>query len=435
MDPAVLNATKESLRQRLAAVRARTLALMEKVSDEDLRIRVHDFYSPIGWHFGHVGRTEEFWVMVEALKREPLDPYLSWLLADLPDNPKDNRTKVMDRAGLQAYMAQTREVVLEALDKADLEAENPLTKGGYGWDFAIQHECQHQETIAEMLTLLERKKGLPRSDQAWPMPIEWMSGLTHEWLEIPGGEFVMGSDHPFGYDNEKRAHVTSVAPFELSRYPVTAHQWSGFIADGGYRTPSLWLKAGWEWREKENATMPEYWVEREGAYFTFSPMGLRAIHPDEPVGCLSWFEAEAYTHWSGQRMPTEAEWEFAASVTPSGEKRLFPFGNDPATPEEVVHGLHNFCPQPLGYRSSKLNPWGVEGLAGNLWEWTSSKFLPYPGFEAFPYDGYSKDHMLGGHYICRGGSFATAPEILRATFRNWYVPTYRQGFLGLRLAK
>jgi iron(II)-dependent oxidoreductase len=428
-----MEAIKQVLRDRLEATRQRTLWLMDQVPDEVLRVRVHDFYSPIGWHFGHVGRTEEFWIIVEALGQAPRDPHLSWLLADLPDNPKDNRTSIPDRAGLKAYMAATREATLEALERADLSDPSRLLNFGYGWDFAIQHECQHQETIAEMLTLLAQRRGV----NAYPPanPPSWSPGLEPDFVEIPGGCFTMGSDDPFGYDNEHAAHEAEVAAFELARYPVTAYQWSEFIRSGGYQNPALWSKEGWDWRCRTEATLPEYWTQIDGAYFSFYPMGLRPVHPDEPAGCLSWFEADAYGRWSGHRLPTEVEWEFAAGATPEGVKNRFPWGGQNPDQTRANFGLNTFSLQPVQNFPRGASRWGVEGLAGNLWEWTSSAFLPYPGFEAYPYDGYSKDHMKGAHRVCRGGSFATAPEILRTTFRNWYVPNYRQGFLGLRVAR
>src|SRR5262249_14823002 len=153
-----------------------------------------------------------------------------------------------------------------------------------------------------------------------------------------------------------------------------------------------------------------------------------------PAGCLSWYEAEAYCRWSGKRMPTESEWEFAAASAPlplregaGGGIADFPWGDEPASPEKASFGLNSWGAKPASEFAPNAN--GIRGMAGGLWEWTSSQFLPYPGFEAFPYDGYSKDHMKGEHRVCRGGSFATAAPILRCSFRNWYVPAYRQGFL------
>jgi iron(II)-dependent oxidoreductase len=396
---------------------------------------VHSFYSPIGWHFGHIGRTEEFWVISEALGQPVLDEQLSFLLADLPENPKDNRVTIPDRPGILRYMHQTRERVVQALENADLESPNPLTADGYGWEFALQHECQHQETIAEMLTLIHKAlepSALPRTT-VWP---EWTASVNPEWIDTPGGRFWLGSDDRHGYDNEKSAHQVWVVPFSVAKYPVTAYEWSGFLRDGGYQNPALWSEDGWGWRCSEDVRFPEYWIEAEGRFAIIGAAGIRPIHPDEPVSSISWYEAEAYAKWSGARLPTEIEREYVASRNPNREcPRIYPWGDEAPDSTRAASGLHAWEPGPVGSHPAGASAFGVEDLAGGVWEWTGSPFLPYPGFEAFPYDGYSKDHMLGEHRVCRGGSWATADPILRCSFRNWYVPSYRQGFLGLRLAK
>ncbi|WP_265101704.1 SUMF1/EgtB/PvdO family nonheme iron enzyme [Fimbriimonas ginsengisoli] len=396
-------------------MRERTRWLLDRVPDEFLRRRVHDFYSPIGWHFGHVGRTEEYWVVGEALKRPLLDDELSFLFADLVENPKDNRVNIPDRAGIIEYLERTRRRVLDALDECELECEDPYLADGYAWEFAIQHECQHQETIAEMLQLIHKQ--LP---SAVIEAVPWQTDLRSEMVDIPGGTFCMGTDDRHVYDNEKEPHEVSVASFRIGRTPVTAFEWTQFMDDGGYRRPELWSEAGWAWRDAEQAEAPEYWVRQGDAWAYIGPFGARSIHPDEPASSLSWFEAEAYARWAGKRLPTEEEWEYVAS-------------HGQIDPAEACHGLASWGPTPVGRR--RPNPLGLHDLSGNVWEWTSTPFLTYPGFAAFPYDGYSKDHMKGAHRVCRGGSWATAAPILRRTFRNWYVPTYRQGFLGVRLAE
>lgn len=417
---------KRDLSERLESARAKTLWLLNQVPEEFLRRRVHSFYSPIGWHFGHVGRTEEFWTIGEALGKPLLDDHLSFLFADLADNPKDNRVNIPDRAGIEQYLEITRDRVLAALSEADLESDSPLLRGGYAWDFAVQHECQHQETICEMLQLIQRELG-PRD---LPRPFPWTRGVGNEMIRLPSGEFTMGSADAFAYDNEKQPHQVQVAAFALAGTPVTAYDWTEFTAEDGYSRQDLWSEAGWAWKEVEAADRPEYWLPITTGYFAYSPQGVRAIHPDEPVSCLSHHEAAAYAKWSGKRLPTEEEWEYAASG----------WANQKAEIAGSNFGLQNWNPiptsqQPSNPATEQPNNELIEDLAGQVWEWTSSKFLPYPGFTAYPYDGYSKDHMKGEHFVCRGGSWATAAPILRRTFRNWYVPTYRQGLLGMRLAE
>lgn len=377
---------KSELALIMCQTRERTLELFAQVPEAYLKRRVHDFYSPIGWHFGHIAMTEEFWVCEQALGKSCRDEAYRFLFANIPENPKDERVHLPERSEIIDYLAATRSRVLEALETANLESDNPLISKGYAWNFALQHECQHQETILEMLMLIRQDEGTLAPIE----PIEWKRGIVSEMRHYAGGIFLMGSDDPDGYDNEKRAHEVTVASFQMETIPVTAYDWSLFMADNGYRRRELWTSDGWKWRQQENAERPEYWLAEKiaGQFACWSPTGLRAISPDEPVASLSWYEADAYARWAGKRLPTEAEWEFAA---------------------------HN------GLDSTPY-----------VWEWTSSPFLPYPGFVAFPYTGYSQDHFDGKHRVCRGGSWATNARILRPSFRNWYVPTYRQGILGVR---
>ncbi len=419
-------ARKQNIKERLSAVRTTTLQLFRDVPEDYLRRRVHSFYSPIGWHFGHVGRTEEYWVC-QATGQAPCDERLSFLYADLKENPKDNRVNIPDRQATLEYLAKTREAAILALDTADLDSDKRLLKNGYAWEFAIQHECQHQETITEMLCLIHREQGPQEVDCP-----EWKGSGQPEFVEIPGGDHLMGSDDPQSYDNEFPLHSVFVKPFLLAKTPVTAFQWSRFMADGGYHRQELWAPEGWRWRTYESVEAPEYWVDLgSGAWAQYGFEGVRPMHPEEPAMCLSWFEADAFARWSNLRLPTEEEWEFAASGL---VERTYPWGDTGPSASCATHARSAGGPMPVGACAKGMSPFGVLDMAGNCWEWTSSPFLPYPGFEPFPYDGYSKDHMNGEHYVCRGGSWATAGPILRCSFRNWYVPSYRQGFLGLRLA-
>jgi iron(II)-dependent oxidoreductase len=418
---------REQLRDRLIAVRGETLRLFEQVPDDFLRRRVHSFYSPIGWHFGHVGRTEEYWVG-QATGLAPCSAELSFLYADLPDNPKDNRVHIPDREGTLRYLERTREAALEALDRANFDDSNALLADGYAWEFAIQHECQHQETITEMLCLIHKEIGgrLPRGLHA-------EQGSAQEFGLVPKGKFLMGSDDRHGYDNEKAAHEVAVDAFYLATEPVTAGQWLRFMAADGYLRKEFWSRKGWAWRRAESVIAPEYWFPAEdGGWGSYGMFGPRELHPEEPVTCISWFEADAFCRWAWKRLPTEVEWEYAAAGL---AERRYPWGENSPSDTMAVYGRHRGGPAPVGTCPKGEAPFGMLDMAGNCWEWTASPFRPYPGFRPFPYDGYSKDHMDGRHFVCRGGSWATAGPILRCSFRNWYVPSYRQGFIGLRLAE
>lgn len=441
---------KREIADALECCRAGTLDFLAAVPDEHLNIRVHDFYSPIGWHFGHIGMTEEYWVMTQALHQSPRNPEYSFLFANIPENPKEQRVHLPSREEIVCYLQATRQTVLDALQTANLETDAPLLADGYAWEFALQHECQHQETITELLQLLTQQRHRHYSQKfgvdeiALNLPAS-TSVRDSEMVEIPGGVFVMGSNAPGGYDNEKQEHSVEVAPFQLERRPVSIGQWLRFMEAGGYHRPELWTQEGWAWRQSEGAEHPEYWFRWGPGYGVYRPGGLMNLRWEEPVMSLSWYEADAYARWANKRLPTEAEWEFAARYDPqSGLARTYAWGEGVPPRGGIDYGLGRAKPLRLGSLMPQVmrkppapckNPFGLEYLAGSVWEWTSTPFLPYPGFRAFPYDGYSQAHMDGRHYVCRGGSWATSRRLLRASFRNWYVPTYRQGFLGLRCAK
>jgi ergothioneine biosynthesis protein EgtB len=424
---------KSALREAMRTVRENTLRLLDQTPDSFLKVRVHDFYSPVGWHFGHIGMTEEAWTLCNALGRQPIDSALSFLFANIPENPKDDRVNLPSRAEIIEYLAATRAAALNALDETDLHSNDPLIGDGYAWEFALQHECQHQETIAELLQLIRQWEGVPAD---FPEPAAIYPPSDTQMMQLPGGSFRMGSNARRHYDNERCEHEVHVKPFALDRLPVTAAQWVQFMKQDGYSRKELWSDDGWDWRVRDNVSLPEYWVRRGDGYAHFSGRGLRAIHPNEPVSSLSWYEADTYARWIGKRLPTEAEWEYAAASDPltGAARRIFPWGDTTPSPDLACFGRSSWHSMPAGNRDRGASAHGLLDMAGNVWEWTSSPFLPYPGFEAFPYDGYSKEHMDGKHFVCRGGSWATAAPILRCTFRNWYVPTYRQGFLGVRCA-
>jgi ergothioneine biosynthesis protein EgtB len=429
---ALIALRKNALCQAMQSARQQTLRLLEQTPDAVFRVRVHDFYSPIGWHFGHIGMTEEAWTLCSALGQPPLDSALSFLFANIPENPKDDRVHLPSRSRIIEYLAATRESALKGLEEADFESTEPLASDGFAWEFALQHECQHQETIAELLQLVRQFEGVPID---FPALDPFGPPTDTQMMKVSGGRFRMGSNERHLYDNERCEHDVAVEPFALDRLPVTAAQWVQFVNQDGYTRKDLWSAEGWDWRARENVSLPEYWVRAGNGYAQYSGQGLRAIHPNEPVSSVSWFEADAYARWIGKRLPTEAEWEFAAAADLANSVvRRYPWGDSKPTQNRASFGQNGLHPMPVGDRGKGSSAHGLLDMAGNVWEWTSSPFLPYPGFEAFPYDGYSKDHMDGNHFVCRGGSWATAAPILRCTFRNWYVPTYRQGFLGVRCA-
>jgi ergothioneine biosynthesis protein EgtB len=260
----------------------------------------------------------------------------------------------------------------------------------------IQHEEQHAETMALIKQLLAVDKYERQADvQKPPSSREERESApaSREMAFVPGGGFFMGSDdRARTLDNERPRHERRVAAFAIDRWPVTNAEYERFVETGGYRDRSLWSEEGWRWREQSAVEQPLYWRRTASGWREIGAAGARSPAPEQPVRCVSWYEAEAYTRFVGKRLPTEAEWEKAANLN-------------------ILEGR------------------------GIVWEWTSTWFAPYPGFAAHPYEGYSVPYFDGRHRVLRGGSWATRPHVKRATFRNWYHPWVREIFAGFRCAE
>jgi iron(II)-dependent oxidoreductase len=252
---------------------------------------------------------------------------------------------------------------------------------------------------------------------------------------VPGGPFVLGvdaADEPFSLDNERPAHWVDVPAFRIGRVPVTNAEYARFVADGGYDRPCWWSARGWTHRQEADLRRPQFWGP-DGSRTRFGV--VEELPSDEPVQHVTWFEAEAYAAWAGARLPTEVEWEKAAVWDPStGRRRRFPWGWTEPGPAVANLGGAALRPAPVGAYPAGASAYGAEQLMGDVWEWTSSAFRPWPGFRPMLYATYSEPFFGGDYRVLRGGSWAVAPSILRPGFRNWDHPFRRQIFSGIRLA-
>jgi gamma-glutamyl hercynylcysteine S-oxide synthase len=285
-----------------------------------------------------------------------------------------------------------------------------------------------------MLQALQLRSGPPLLGVGTPLP-PGRPGLAGTSVLVPGGPFVLGvdaADEPFSLDNERPAHWVDVPAFRIGRVPVTNAEYARFVADGGYDRPRWWSARGWAHRQEAGLERPQFW----GPDGTRTRFGVvEELPPDEPVQHVTWFEAEAYAAWAGARLPTEVEWEKAAVWDPStGRRRRFPWGSTEPGPAVANLGGAALRPAPVGAYPAGASAYGVEHLMGDVWEWTSSAFRPWPGFRPMLYATYSEPFFGGDHRVLRGGSWAVAPSILRPSFRNWDHPFRRQIFSGIRLA-
>jgi iron(II)-dependent oxidoreductase len=406
------------IRQLLVEARERTLALVESVTDEDLN-RVHDpLMSPLVWDLGHIAAFEDLWLAQRTGALPPLRPELE-AVYDAAETPRAERGELryLRRAEALEYMAETRARTLEVLEH--------VARVGPVWEMVVQHEHQHNETMLQTLQLAEPGVYSPERRS---LPVVGDSGGT---VRIDAGPFPLGEpDAEFAYDNERPQHVVHVPAFEIDRAPVTGGAYQAFVEDGGYHRQELWSEEGWAWRAENAIERPLYWTG-DGRVRSFDRTG--PLDPDLPVMHVSWYEADAYARWRGARLPTEAEWEKAASWDDgAGEKRRFPWGDEPL--DESVANLDQlgFGPAAAGAYPDGASPYGVLGMTGDCWEWTASDFGGYPGFRAWPYREYSEIFFGGPYKVLRGGSWATRPSVARATFRNWDLPQRRQIFAGFR---
>ena len=361
-----------AVQDALQDVRERTLALVAPFSHAELERVQHPLMSPLDWDLGHIAAYEDLWLV----HRHGGEPLLRGDLADLYDAFETPRAARGDIPFLRGddvfdYLAAVRARTLEVLDAAG-------PGDGTLFEMVVRHEAQHNETMRQTLFLGGLPGGRP---PAAPLRAADAAG---DWIEIPAGTFEMGApDGGFAFDNERPRHAVDVPAFAIARRPVTNGTWMHFVEGGGYERREWWSDEGWAWKEEYDITHPEGWT-----------VDGPADDDHQPVLHVSWFEADALARSHGARLPTEAQWERAAT-------------------------------------------WDQDPLedTGHVWEWTSTSFGGYPGFVAHPYREYSEVFFGDAYRVLRGSSWATEERVRSVTFRNWDLPLRRQIFAGVRLAK
>jgi dimethylhistidine N-methyltransferase len=372
----------------LSETRERTLALVSPLGAEALE-QVHSpLLSPLVWDLGHIAAFEDLWVS-RTFGSEMVQPELI-AVYDADETPRADRGRLpflRTEAALD-YLERTRANTLARLGaRTPDNLEQRL-------ELIIRHELQHNETMLQTLQIAGLPTGLAGAADITVSCDD--DGL--DLIPLAGGQLDIGSERGagFSYDNEQPRRRIEVAAFQIGRFPVSNRAWADFIAAGGYRRRELWSAAGWAWRQAEDVQRPLYWTA-EGTTTRFG--AHRPTDPFEPVCHISHFEAEAFARFHEARLPTEFEWEAAATIEPRG-------------PKQLLHGLQN-----------------------SVWQWTASEFNPYPGFRADPYPEYSEQFFAQGYLVLRGGAWISSPRVATAQFRNWDHPQRRQIFSGLRLAR
>ncbi len=420
--------TRDLAAAGLEAARVRTLGLTDL--DEPLLTAQHSaLMSPLVWDLAHIGQQEDLWLLRggDSAAQGVLSCQVEKLY-DAFEHPRATRVDLplLSPREARGYLADVRGRVLDRLERVPEDT----SEGLFPFAMVEQHEQQHVET---MLATHQLRRGEPVLGVGAPLPPG--RPVPHDAVLVPAGPFTLGTDgdtEPWSLDNERPAHTVDLPAYRIARVPVTNAEWQGFIDAGGYDDRAWWSDRGWEHRVRADLRAPLFWAG-DGSRRRFGH--VEEIPADEPVQHVCFHEAEAYAAWAGARLPTEQEWEKAATWDPvAGRKRRWPWGDSAWTPALANLGGEALRPAPVGAFEAGASAYGVEQLMGEVWEWTSSGFDPWPGFAPMLYADYSAPFLGGDFRVLRGGSWAVGADAVRPTFRNWDLPIRRQVFSGLRLA-
>lgn len=418
--------------------RTRSKALFDLLSPEAYYSQPIALRHPIVFYEGHLPAFSFNTLVKKALGRSSIDVRLETLFArgidpDEKDSPAPagvngaqsasrNEALWPARSIVHAFGAAADREVVDALEHEELDRPgHPLLDHGEAVYTILEHEAMHQETLLYMWHRLPFEQ---KTRPAGYVPKTAGVAPRHEWIDVPGGCAVLGVTRGsirFGWDNEFSALSVPVDPFAIERHDVTNDRFLAFVDAGGYRDPRWWTPADWAWVQQERIAHPLFWERHDNAWFWRGMFERVALPPAWPV-YVSHAEASAFARWTGARLPTEGEFQRAAVGASTGRDGVFDFVS--------------WDPQPAGTHPTGASEWGVEDLIGNGWEWTSTAFAPFPGFEAMAsYPEYSADFFDGEHMVMKGASPATARELLRPTFRNWFRARYPYVYATFRCAR
>jgi len=422
--------------------RARTLELVSDLDAEQLIGPRIATVNPLRWEIGHAAYFYEFFILRQLYGRDSILGDRADALYDSIGIAHDDRwdLPLLTMDEVKGYMQGVLDACIERLEgpSDDVLASE---QDSFIYQFGVFHEDMHTEAFLWGRQTLAYPT--PKLANAEDMSEQRSAGPHPGFVDVPGGEFVIGADPsaPFLFDNEKWAHPVTVAPFTIAKAPVTNAEFVAFVDDGGYTRDDLWSADGLAWRQAEGSTHPGYWrADGPGEWLQRRFNLVGPLAPNQPVIHVTWYEAEAYCNWAGVRLPTEIEWEVAALGEPAADgtlaatKRRYPWGETPPNPQ-----LANLDGRALGPVDVAAYPigdsaFGCRQMLGNVWEWTADTFEPFPGFKADAYKEYSAD-LFGTTKVLRGGAWTTRGRMIHATYRNFFEPHRWNVFSGFRVCK
>lgn len=428
----------EQLCAQLCDARRRTYDLVADLNDEQLLGPRLSIVNPLLWEIGHVAWFQEKWILQHCAGHQPVLGSAG-AVYDSAVVPHDTRWDFLPSR------TKTLDYVQEVLDRVMqwLQQREPTVEEAYFVLLSVFHEDMHTEAFTYTRQTLgfpaPRFSGVAESDFVSSLPE--LAGPLPGDVEVPGGIFWLGATPEVGFvfDNEKWAHRVEVQPFAIARGAVTQEEFAAFVEAGGYRRPEFWTAAGRRWRQASHADHPLHWQrEAAGRWLRRDFDQWVPLEPHRPVLHVNWFEADAYCRWAGRRLPTEIEWEVSAAAEPDAMrrhltqlKRRFPWGNSLPSMRHANLNWHRMGCLDVAALPDGDSAFGCRQMIGNVWEWTASYFLPYPGFIADPYKEYSVP-WFGTHKVLRGGCWVTRDRLLRNTWRNFYLPDRRDIWAGFR---
>jgi iron(II)-dependent oxidoreductase len=428
-----------ALKERLSDARRRTDEVFALVKPDALYDRPIPERHRIIFYIGHLEAFDWNLLAGRVFGLNSSDPSFDHLFAFGIDPvggglPDDQPSDWPDVTQVSQYAAKVRAVLDKNLREAQPDADSHEFPLSTLLNVAIEHRLMHAETLAYMLHQLPLDRKIPQK-QSISLAA---AAVQPSMIDIPAGAATLGqrrSDGTFGWDNEFESVRIHVPAFAIDRHKVTHRQYLDFILAGGYDTPEFWAAEDWNWKVENHISHPAFW-KREGNQWTYRGMFSETPLPlDAPV-YVSHAEAKAYARWVAKDLPTEAEWHRAAFGTPSGAERAYPWGSTEPTPEFGNFDSARWDPVPVTAFPGSDSAFGVADLVGNGWEWTSTPFASFAGFEPFPfYRGYSANFFDGKHFVMKGASARTAACMLRRSFRNWFQPHYQYVYAGFRCVR